>query len=149
VTTPLLATKIYVPAVRSILVERPRLMERLSEGLRRKLTFISAPAGFGKTTLVASCITGYSMPIAWLSLDKKDNQVGRFLSYLIAALNKADRTIGSNAAQLTTAPRQARSEAVLTSLINDLNSAKTEIVLVLDDFQNINSHDLDFVHLVL
>ena len=79
------------------------------------------------------------MPVAWLSLDKDDNQAERFLNYLVAALQDADNTIGSEAAQLMAASPQAPSEAVLTSLINDLDSAGREIVLVLDDYQFISS----------
>jgi LuxR family maltose regulon positive regulatory protein len=79
------------------------------------------------------------MPIAWLSLDKDDNLAGRFLNYLVAALQQADNTIGSEAAQLLAAAHQAPPEAVLTSLINDLDAAGGEIALVLDDYQLINS----------
>jgi len=109
------------------------------QGLCGPLTLITAPAGFGKTTLVASCVTGCGMPVAWLSLDKDDNRTGRFLIYLIAALQAADNRIGSEAAQLMAVSQQAPPDAVLTSLINDLDSANTEIALVLDDYQLINS----------
>jgi LuxR family maltose regulon positive regulatory protein len=109
------------------------------EGLCGPLTLITAPAGFGKTTLVASCVTSCGMPVAWLSLDKNDNQAGRFLNYLVATLQQADNTIGSDAAQLLAAARQAPPEAILTSLINDLDMAGREIALVLDDYQLINS----------
>ncbi|MDY6878346.1 MAG: LuxR C-terminal-related transcriptional regulator [Chloroflexota bacterium] len=136
---PLLQTKLYIPPVRSELVSRPRLIERLNAGLHRRLTLISAPAGSGKTTLVASCIANSGMPVAWLSLDKDDNLAGRFLSYLVAALQQAGNTIGSEAPQLVAASQQAPPEAVLTSLINELDSANTEIALVLDDYQFINS----------
>jgi LuxR family maltose regulon positive regulatory protein len=135
----LIRTKLRLPFTRPGLVPRPRLQEQIAQGLRSPLTLITAPAGFGKTTLVASCVTGYGMPIAWLSLDKDDNQAGRFLNYLVAALHEADPTIGNEAAQLLTAGQQALSEAVLTSLINDLDSAGGEMALVLDDYQLIGS----------
>jgi LuxR family maltose regulon positive regulatory protein len=138
-TDTLIRTKLRLPFVRLELVPRPRLQAWVTEGLRRPLTLITAPAGFGKTTLVASCVTGCGMPIAWLSLDKSDNQVGRFLNYLVAALQEADNTIGSEAAQLMTASQQAPAEAVLTSLINDLDTTGSEIALVLDDYQFISS----------
>ena len=99
----LILTKLHLPFVMPGLVPRPRLQARITEGLCGPLTLISAPAGFGKTTLVASCITGCGIPIAWLSLDKNGNQAGRFLSYLVAALQEADHTIGSEAAQLMAA----------------------------------------------
>jgi ATP/maltotriose-dependent transcriptional regulator MalT len=68
-TTPILATKLYIPPPRPNVVSRPRLLERLNEGLHRNLTLISAPAGFGKTTLVSAWVTGLERPTAWLSLD--------------------------------------------------------------------------------
>jgi LuxR family maltose regulon positive regulatory protein len=79
------------------------------------------------------------MPIAWLSLDKDDNQAERFLNYLVAALHGADNTIGNEAVQLMAASPQAPLEAVVTSLINDLDTAGGEIVLVLDDYQFVKS----------
>ena len=136
---PLIRTKLHLPLTRQELVPRPRLQARISEGLRGPLTLITAPAGFGKTTLVASCIAGRGLPVAWLSLDKNDNQAGRFLNYLVAALHEADHTVGREAAQLMAAVQQAPPEAVLTSLINDLDNIGREIALVLDDYQFISS----------
>ncbi len=136
---PLIRTKLHQPYTRPGLVSRPRLQEQIAQGLSGPLTLITAPAGFGKTTLVASCVAGCGMPIAWLSLDKDDNQAGRFLKYLVAALQEAEQTIGSEAAQLVMATQPAPSEAVLTSLINDLDTADGEIALVLDDYQFISS----------
>src|SRR3989337_2179408 len=85
---PILPTKLYTPPPRPKVVLRPRLIERLNEGLPagRKLTIISAPAGFGKTTLVSEWVAGCERPVAWLSLDKGDNDPTRFLTYLVAAL---------------------------------------------------------------
>ena len=82
----LLSTKLFVPPARPERVFRPRLIERLNEGLHRKLTLISAPAGFGKTTLVSEWLAGCERPAAWLSLDESDNDPARFLAYLVAAL---------------------------------------------------------------
>lgn len=135
----LIRTKLRLPLTRPGLVARPRLQARIAEGLRGPLTLITAPAGFGKTTLVASCVAGCGMPVAWLSLDRDDNQAGRFLRYLVAALREADPAIGSEAAQLTTAAFQAPPEAILTSLVNDLDAANGETALVLDDYQFIGS----------
>jgi LuxR family maltose regulon positive regulatory protein len=138
----LIRTKLRLPFTRLGLVSRPRLQEQIAQGLRGPLTLITAPAGFGKTTLVSSCIASCGMPVAWLSLDKNDNQVGRFLIYLVAALQEADNTIGNAAEELVAASQRVLPEAVLTSLINDLDSATTEIALVLDDYQFINSQDV-------
>lgn len=136
---PLLHTKLRLPFLRLELVPRPRLQEQIAQGLRGPLTLIIAPAGFGKTTLVASCITGCGMPVAWLSLDKNDNQVERFLNYLVATLQEADNTIGSEFARLMKEMQQVPPEGVLTSLINDLDTTGREIVLVLDDYQFIHN----------
>ena len=86
--TPILATKLYIPPPRPKAVRRPRLIERLNEGVSsgRRLTLVSAPAGFGKTTLVSEWVAGCGCPIAWLSLDEGDNDPTRFLAYLVAAL---------------------------------------------------------------
>lgn len=91
-TIPILSTKLYIPSPRSKVVFRPRLIERLNEGLHRRLTVISAAAGFGKTTLVSDWLAGGEQPAAWLSLDEGDNDPARFLTYLLAAL----QTIGAN-----------------------------------------------------
>jgi ATP/maltotriose-dependent transcriptional regulator MalT len=137
---PIIRTKLQLPFTRSELVSRSRLQEQIARGLRGPLTLITAPAGFGKTTLVASCISGYGMPVTWLSLDKNDNQVWRFLTYLMAALREADPTIGNEAAQLLATAQQIPPEMILTSLINDLDTIGQELILVLDDYQFINSH---------
>src|SRR5512139_3699617 len=94
---PLIRTKLRLPFTRPGLVPRPRLQEQVVQGLRGPLTLVTAPAGFGKTTLAASCVTGCGMPVAWLSLDKDDNQAGRFLAYLVAAVRGADPAIGCEA----------------------------------------------------
>ena len=90
--TPILATKLYIPPPRPKVVIRPRLVERLNDGLSasRKLTLISASAGFGKTTLVSEWLAGCERPVAWLSLDEGDNDPTRFLTYLVAALQTID-----------------------------------------------------------
>ena len=85
-SAPILATKLYVPRPQHGVVLRPRLIERLNEGLHRKLILISASAGSGKTTLVGEWATGFERPVAWLSLDKGDSDPVRFLTYLVAAL---------------------------------------------------------------
>src|SRR5919199_4953852 len=91
-STPILATKLYVPPPQPKAVLRPRLIERLDEGLHRKLILVSAPAGFGKTTLLSEWVATLPRPAAWLSLDEGDNEPARFLSYLVSAL----RTIAPN-----------------------------------------------------
>src|ERR1700730_489500 len=84
--TSILATKLYLPRLRPNVISRPRLLKRLNEGLYRNLTLISAPAGFGKTTLVSEWVAGIDRQVAWLSLDEGENDPRRFLMYLVAAL---------------------------------------------------------------
>src|SRR6202049_1029267 len=92
--TPILATKLYLPRLRPNVVIRPRLLERLNEGLHRKLTLIAAPAGFGKTTLVSAWVAGCDRWVPWLSLDKGESAPTLFLTYLVAALQTIAPTIG-------------------------------------------------------
>jgi LuxR family maltose regulon positive regulatory protein len=138
--TPLLATKLHVPRPRAQLVSRPELIERLQEGIQGPLTLVSAPAGFGKTTLLAQWLTESAMPVAWLSLEPEDNEPVRFLSYLIAALQTLDLHIGATALGLLHTPQPAPAETVLAQLINELESrAQGEVVLVLDDYHVITA----------
>jgi len=147
-STPLLTTKLYIPPVRpdpstglrARLVSRPRLTERLNAGLHRKLTLISAPAGFGKTTLLsewASQRVGESAdgrPVAWLSLDEGDNDPARFWAYLIAALQTIHEGIGEAALEALVSPQPPHVEALLTGLINEIAEIPDLSALVLDDF---------------
>src|SRR4051794_3875219 len=94
-STPLLTTKLYLPPPRPDVVPRPRLIARLDEGLPRPLPLVAAPAGFGKTTLVAAWVAGCGRPAAWLSLDDGDNDPARFLAYLVAALRTIAPEIGA------------------------------------------------------
>ena len=140
----LLATKLYIPAIRTDLVPRSRLIEKLNDGLDRKLALICAPAGFGKSTLVTDWVLNLSPAstseyrISWLSLDKNDNAPTRFLTYLIFALNQSaegEIALGKNALTMLQTP-QPSFEAVLTSLINDVSAIPDEIVFVLDDYHD-------------
>src|SRR6478609_3680393 len=94
-STPILTTKLYVPPPPPTVVPRPRLLARLNAGLHRKLTLIAAPAGFGKTTLVSAWLATCQRPAAWLSLDEGDSDPTRFLTYLVAALQTIEPTIGA------------------------------------------------------
>jgi LuxR family maltose regulon positive regulatory protein len=148
--TALLTTKLYAPAPRAELVPRSRLIVRLSSGLwqsgafARRLTLISAPAGFGKTTLVAEWQhsrpdTAPAFTFTWLSLDEQDNDPARFLIYLLAALQKIDPSIGQGALAMMQAPPPPPPESLLSSLINDLAAAPQPFVLVLDDYHLIQA----------
>ena len=142
-STPILATKLYVPPPQPGVVVRPRLAERLHEGLHRKLTLISAPAGFGKTTLISEWAAGCDRPVAWLSLDEGDNDPSRFLAYLIAALQTVAVDIGGGVSGMLGSPQPPATESILTALINEITAVEYDFVLVLDDYHAVDARPVD------
>ena len=148
VRAPLLETKLYVPRSRRGLVPRPRLSERLDRGIASKLMLVSAPAGFGKTTLLTEWLAaGPAAPaderlVAWLSLDRGDNDPASFWTYVIAALRTVASEVGESALALLQGPRSPPIETVLTALLNDLGATAGDIVLVLDDYHIIDARDV-------
>ena len=141
---PILQTKLYIPPIRPELVSRPRLIERLNAGLcSRKLTLVSAPAGFGKTTLVSEWVTGCERPVAWLSLDEGDNDPTRFLTYLIAALQTIAANIGEGVLAVLQSPQPPSTESILTALLNEITTIPDNFVLVLDDYHVIDAKPVD------
>ena len=142
-SAPLLLTKLYVPPPRPKIVLRPRLIERLNEGLQCKLILISAPAGFGKTTLVSDWITGCRRTVAWLSLDEGDSDLTRFLMYFIAALQTVEVNIGKGVLRILESPQRPSIEMILTALLNEIASVPDDFILVLDDYHVINSQLVD------
>ena len=141
--TPILATKLYIPRLRPNVVLRPRLHERLNEGLHRKLTLISAPAGFGKTTLVSEWVEGIERATAWLSLDDQENDPIRFLTYLVAALQTIAANIGEGVSIVLQSPQPPPTEAILAALLNDIVTISDQFVLVLDDYHLLDSKAVD------
>ncbi|MEM7031815.1 MAG: LuxR C-terminal-related transcriptional regulator [Chloroflexota bacterium] len=142
-STSILATKLYTPRPRSKIVGRPHLIERLNAGQRANLTLISAPAGFGKTTLISEWLASSEQSVAWLSLDEKDSDTNRFLNYIIATLQSVERNIGEQVLPLLQSPQPTPIEALLTTLINELATLKNNIILVLDDYHIIESQAID------
>jgi len=149
----LLTTKLNIPSNRAGLVPRPRLIEQLNEGVRRgcRLTLVSAPAGYGKTTLVSEWVSEISSDnshpaqdacsVGWLSLDEGDSDPVRFLDYLIAALNRARGSgaeVGIGALEMLQSPQPPPVEVILTNLINEISSIPGRLVLVLDDYHLID-----------
>ena len=141
--TPILATKLYIPPLRPNVVIRPRLLEQLNEGLHRKLILISAPAGFGKTTLVSEWVEGIERLAAWLSLDEGENDPARFLTYLVAALQTIAPNIGEVVLSVLQSPQPPPTEAILTALLNDLTTLTDHFALVLDDYHVIDAKPID------
>ena len=141
--TPILATKLFVPPHRPGVVRRPRLIERLHEGLRGKLTLVSAPAGFGKTTLVGEWVAGCGLPAAWLSLDDGDNDPTRFLVHLIAALKRIAASVGDGASSALQGPQPPPMTSILTALLNEVATIPSDFVLVLDDYHLVDARPVD------
>ena len=142
-TTPILATKLYVPRLQPEVVFRPRLIERLNEGMHRKLTLISAPAGFGKTTLVSEWVAGQPWPSAWLSLDEEDGDPTRFLAYLVAALQTIAANVGEGVLDVLQSPQPPPSESILTVLLNEIATVEDDFILVLDDYHAVDARAVD------
>lgn len=143
----LLSTKLAPPRLRASYVSRGDLAARLDEGLERKLTLISAPAGFGKTTLAGEWIAGLrSRPeapsIAWITLDASDNDPFRFWHYVLAAFHSIDEGFVAPALKLLQSPQSPDYEQILTVLINDLGALPEKLVLVLEDFHTITSQQI-------
>src|SRR6185437_853937 len=147
---PLLFTKLHVARPRAQLVPRPHLVERLQQASTMTLTLVSAPAGFGKTTLLAQWLAECRMPVAWLSLEPEDNDPLRFLSYLIAALQTVQANVGTNASALLHTPQPPPLETLFAMLTNDLAAhLADDVALVLDDYHVITAVPLHQVLLFL
>lgn len=142
---PILATKLYIPPSRPNLVLRSRLIERLNKGLSasRKLTLISASAGFGKTTLVSEWMAGCDQPVAWLSLDEGDNDPARFLAYFVSTLQTIEPNIGVGMLGALQNPQLPSIEILLATLLNEITTISDNFVLVLDDYHVIDSKPVD------
>ncbi|HEY5249749.1 MAG TPA: AAA family ATPase, partial [Dermatophilaceae bacterium] len=141
---PVIATKLYVPALRPGLVTRPRLRDRLRRGAESRLTLVSAPAGFGKTTLLAEWLAetaGGDHCVAWLSLDPEDSEPASFWTCVVTALRTAVPGVASSALELIDSS-PLPTEQLLTTLLNDLAAAPGEVWLVLDDYHLVDSHDV-------
>lgn len=141
--TPFLATKLFIPPLRHGAIRRPRLIDRMNQGLNGKLILISAPPGFGKTTLVSEWVAAVDRPVAWLSLDEADSDASRFLAYLVAALQTIGEKTGVRALALLLSPQPPPVESILTTLLNELMTIPEPLVLVLDDYHVLNAPAVD------
>jgi LuxR family transcriptional regulator, maltose regulon positive regulatory protein len=138
----LLGTKLSVPPVREGLVRRRRLTRLLEQGLERGLVIVSAPAGFGKTTILSELAAQGRVPVAWLSLDEGDNDLSRFLLHLAGSIVRTEGGIGEEAIQMLQAMPPAPAELVMTALINAVQERGQGIALVLDDYQFIQAMEV-------
>jgi LuxR family transcriptional regulator, maltose regulon positive regulatory protein len=138
-----LSTRLKPPPGRPVLVERSRLLSLMNEGTRRPVTLLSAPAGFGKTTLLADWARGCGLPVAWLSLDEADSEAGHFFTSFAAALRRLGPDIGAEASQMLHAIQTPPLSAVTDSLLDDLARFREEMVLVIDDLHLTDSPEVD------
>jgi LuxR family maltose regulon positive regulatory protein len=140
----ILATKLFLPSARPNTVRRPRLIERLNAGLKvgHSLTLISAPAGYGKTTLISEWVRNRGRPVAWFSLDEADDRLSRFLAYIVAALQHVDENIAQALQDLLEVPQPPSIDVLMTRLINDVAVIAPPFLLVLDDYQVIDEQDI-------
>lgn len=137
-----LATKLHIPPGRNDTLSRPRLSARLDQGLHNKLTFIAAPAGFGKSTLLADWARQQDVQPGWVSLDKEDNDLVRFWQYIIASVDSIHPGFMDKTASMLTLLQLAQPEPAITILINELHHLNQPVTLVLDDFHNVTDDRL-------
>lgn len=144
-----LGTKLHIPYTRTTLVPRPRLVERLNKEVSRRITLVTAPAGFGKTALLSYWLRQMNQRAAWVSLDERDNDVVRFLTYVIAALENAHVPIGESTLTLLQSPQMPPIELILTALIHDIDATPDPLLLIFDDYHVITSQKVHDVLLFL
>lgn len=140
---PLLATKLYIPKSRPNMVRRPRLINLLDQGLHRGFTLISAPAGFGKTSVVTEWIEEQNNPIAWLSLDQGDNDLKGFLAYVITSIQQIIPGFGSTLLGQLNSPQCPPAGLLTTAILNEIASVSVQFTLVLDDYHVLESPEID------
>ena len=133
-STPLLKTKIFPPRLPGEFIHRPRLTDRINQGVKCPLTLITAPAGFGKTNLLIEWTRETNLPVAWLTLDRDDNELSRFIRYAIGALQIVEPGLGEEAIDLLASSQGDGWKTGLTLLINELAAFPKEVIVVLDDF---------------
>jgi LuxR family maltose regulon positive regulatory protein len=142
---PLLRTKTSIPPARKNRAERLRLTRQVREGMNRALTLVVASAGFGKTTVMAEWAQDASMPIAWLSLESADRNPERFFSYLIFAIQQISPQIGQTALAVLHSGQAVTSEAIMFALLNDLSEIPQDFAIVLDDYQTVDSAEVNAI----
>jgi len=143
--TPVLATKLFIPPPSPKLITRSRLINQLNDGISTgcKLTLISAPAGFGKSTLASEWIANCGRPAAWLSLDENDNDSARFLIYVIGALQTVSPNLGAGILDALQSPQIPPIDSILTALLNEITVIPNDFILILDDYHLTDSRSVD------
>ncbi len=138
----LLATKLYIPSIRTGLLCRSRLVEQIELGLLRHLVLISAPAGYGKTTLLSTWVANCKYPVAWLTLDQGDNDPIRFWRYMGAALQKVNDGLGKSLSSTLFSVQTPDLEQIIIELVNDIATSNRQLILVLEDYHVIENAEV-------
>ena len=138
----LIKTKLYIPRRRPEFIPRPHLIDKINSGIERKLTLISAPAGFGKTTLLSEWVAQCKKPVAWLSLDESDDDLVRFLHYFFSALQTISKDIGRGVISTLHVPQKPPIDSVLAALVNEIATVPDDFILILDDYHVIKSQQI-------
>jgi LuxR family maltose regulon positive regulatory protein len=138
----LLKTKLFIPGLREKLVNRQKISDQLEKGLKARLTFISAPAGFGKTTLLTQWLHNTGKKAGWLSLDRSDNNFNRFWIYFINALQNINPQTGSEILPILNLSEKPQTEYFLADLINVIMNTDKEFIIILDDFHLIEDKSI-------
>ncbi len=139
----ILATKLAIPSLRAQVVPRTQLIDKLQRGLQQRISLIAAPAGFGKTTLLSAWLQQTSQAKAWLTLDQRDNDPLRFLSYLVAALQTVEPQLGQSVLEALQTAQPAPSEHLLIGLLNEIQAISQPLIVVLDDYHVIENQAVD------
>ena len=135
----LIQTKLNRPAIGTKYVERPRLVSRLDEAFKGHVTLISAPAGYGKTTLVLQWLDHRRIPAAWFAIDEMDSDPDRFLRYVVAAVRTVFPEFGSDIERLLSAPQLPPPEHLADAMVNELAALNQPLLIVLDDYHRLAS----------
>ena len=138
----MLLTKLHIPSPGNNLIQRSYLFNKLNEGLSRKLILISAPAGFGKTTLISDWINQYKILTAWVSLEKGDSDPVEFLNYIIAGMQTISAEFGQSAMMLLNSPSKPNYKSITNLLLNDMLQISQNVLLVLDDFHSTETSEI-------
>ena len=141
----LIETKLRFPAAGHSVVPRPDLLRQLDAVSERRLAIVSAPTGFGKSTLMSQWACGLQargVAVGWFSADAQDNEIGRFLLYLVAAIRRADPACGADLPGLIASSPSLPIDTILATLVNDLNQNTAALFLVIDDFHHLTSPDI-------
>lgn len=138
----LLHTKLNPPPARENSVARMRLLDRLDSSVNHRLTVVSAPAGYGKTTLLSQWIDRRAEPVCWYSLDRSDNDPAQFIRYFLASVQRVDPDVGTLVPGMLQPPRPLPGQTVLIALINDVAASENEFIVILDDYQEVEARSV-------